>query len=159
MNPRSGQAEVVIDTNVVLDWLVFGDPAVARLAAALQAGRLQWIATQAMLDELSVVLRRPLLLRRPPPVSGSVDTAVTRWCRVVEAPSLLAPALICSDGDDQKFIDLALARPAAWLVSRDKALLRLARRARTRGVAVCLPADWSEAVGSDLAAFTRHDHE
>ena len=40
----------------------------------------------------------------------------------------------CTDPDDQKFLDLALHAHAKWLVSRDKALLRLARKARPLGL-------------------------
>jgi len=50
--------------------------------------------------------------------------------------------LRCADPDDQMFIDLALAVRACWLFTRDKALLRLAPRARDRGVCVLRPADW-----------------
>jgi uncharacterized protein len=142
--PLEHPAEVVIDTNVLLDWLVFEDPAVERLAAALQAGRVQWVATQAMLDELAGVLLKPALQARTP-INPAIDAAVSRWCQVVDAPALPA-VLMCTDADDQKFIDLALARSTPWLLSRDKALLALARRARSRGVIVCRPADWSDAL-------------
>ncbi len=35
---------------------------------------------------------------------------------------------VCSDPDDQKFLELALACGAAYLVTKDRALLELARR-------------------------------
>ena len=50
------------------------------------------------------------------------------------------------------FIDLALAAGVQWLFTRDRALLRLARKARERGVIVLRPADWS---ASMLPANTR----
>jgi predicted nucleic acid-binding protein len=37
--------------------------------------------------------------------------------------------LLCSDPDDQVFLDLAVTRGASFLLSRDRALLKLARRA------------------------------
>ena len=40
---------------------------------------------------------------------------------------------ICKDADDQKFIDLAVAHQAL-LISKDKAVLTMARRLRTLGV-------------------------
>ncbi|NRF66394.1 putative toxin-antitoxin system toxin component, PIN family [Aquincola sp. S2] len=142
--------EVVLDTNVLLDWLLFEDPSAAGLAAALQAGRVQWVATQAMLDELSHVQQKAALQARLQRVD-TIAQAVARWCRVVEAPPPLPPPwLICTDADDQKFIDLALARRTPWLLSRDKALLALARRARPRGVVVCRPAAWSPATVADV---------
>jgi predicted nucleic acid-binding protein len=46
--------------------------------------------------------------------------------------------------DDQKFIDLALLGGATWLVSRDKAVLKLARRCRAQaGLVVTPPHLWA----------------
>ena len=68
------------------------------------------------------------------------------YAREVGTPPPLGAAarLHCTDADDQKFIDLAIAKSAHTLVSRDKALLRLARKARDRhGVRICRPEAWS----------------
>jgi predicted nucleic acid-binding protein len=47
----------------------------------------------------------------------------------------------CEDPDDQKFLELARHAGARWLVSRDKALLKLAGKMQQRaGVAVIAPA-------------------
>lgn len=135
--------ESVIDTNVLLDWLVFRDRRVAPLAGAIEAGRLQWVATAAMLDELEHVQLKPQLQARLPE-PGVVARAAARWCRLIDAPTPGRPALICNDADDQKFIDLALARATPWLFSRDRALLALARRARLRGIVVCPPEGWRD---------------
>jgi predicted nucleic acid-binding protein len=40
----------------------------------------------------------------------------------------------CADRDDQKFLELARDAAADWLVTADKALLKLARRDRLRGL-------------------------
>ena len=50
----------VIDTNALLDWLVFGAAEASRLGAAVADGRVAWLATPRMLDELHSVLSRPL---------------------------------------------------------------------------------------------------
>ncbi|MBN8487205.1 MAG: PIN domain-containing protein, partial [Burkholderiales bacterium] len=56
------------------------------------------------------------------------------------------PVLRCTDPDDQKFIDFALACGARWLVSRDKAVLKLRRRALAlHGLQIVHPADWRPA--------------
>ncbi|OYZ43709.1 MAG: twitching motility protein PilT [Acidovorax sp. 16-64-162] len=47
---------LVLDTNIVLDLLVFADPAVAPVRTLLQAQRLCWVATPPMRDELARVL-------------------------------------------------------------------------------------------------------
>jgi putative PIN family toxin of toxin-antitoxin system len=127
----------VLDTNVLLDWLVFGDPRVAPLAGAVLDGSLRWVASADMLDELHHVLSRPPLgLRRPP----SLDSILARCCQRVPAAPASLPLLRCTDPDDQKFIDLALHRGCAWLITRDRALLKLRRRAAQRGVQVIPPA-------------------
>jgi predicted nucleic acid-binding protein len=52
-------------------------------------------------------------------------------------------SLRCRDGDDQKFLDLAHFAGARWLISRDRALLDLAKRARHLGFEILTPALWS----------------
>jgi putative PIN family toxin of toxin-antitoxin system len=132
---------IVLDTNVVLDWLWFDDPRVARLAAALQSGRLHWLATAPMRRELECVLAR----LPQDPAAHSKEHALTSF----DAQSTLVGVspvferLRCSDGDDQKFIDLAVASGAIWLISRDRAVLRLARRASAFGLAIVTPERWA----------------
>jgi uncharacterized protein len=140
LDPILPADEAVIDTNVLLDWLVFADPGVVGLFTAVQQGDLRWVATEAMLDELRHVLGRPPLLARRP---SDLESAIAAFVRLVPAPPEAPPALVCSDADDQKFIDLALHRRARWLISRDRAVLKLARRGRQHGVLVCPPAGWS----------------
>lgn len=134
---------VVLDTNVLLDLLVFADSRAQGLQRALQAGALLPLATAAMFDELADVLSRPFLAR------WQVDAAAVlaqarRLCQQVEAPGPTAcRAPRCADPDDQIFIDLAWSRPTRWLFSRDRALLDLARAARARGLGVLTPAAWA----------------
>ena len=53
----------------------------------------------------------------------------------------------CTDPDDQTFIDLALSRGAQWLLSRDRAVLKLAKRARVLGLHILTPAAWAAQAG------------
>ena len=134
-------SNVVLDTNVVLDWLVFEDLAVQPLAQGLADGRLRWIASAAMIQELAIVLRRDALDRW----RAKAERALTSSSELATRIEFTPPAgghPICSDPDDQKFIDLALLAPARWLVTRDKALLKLRRAAAARGVVVCPPSAW-----------------
>jgi predicted nucleic acid-binding protein len=136
----------VLDSNVVLDWLVFRDPSCRGLDHFIAAGHAGWIATQAMRDELEHVLTRGEFVARQPDASV-VWSAWTRWVRVVEAPS--APPIWhprCTDPDDQKFIDLALQVGATTLLSRDRAVLKLARRARALGLAIQTPDAWAQSL-------------
>jgi len=137
-----GAAAVVLDTNVVLDWLVFDDPATRQLASALDAGQLRWIATEPMLAELLHVLQRPELDRWRPACEAARERIAAAGCRV-ELPPPRGRVPVCRDPADQMFIELALAWGAPWLLTRDKALLQLARAARAAGTAVCTPARWA----------------
>lgn len=131
----------VLDTNTVLDWLVFDDPVVRELAAALDSGALRWIASMSMRLECLRVAASPKLahwsadLRR-------VETSWDRWATLTTEPSRPGP-LRCTDPDDQMFIDMALTVGARWLMTRDRALLKLARRALPLGVHVLTPAEWA----------------
>jgi predicted nucleic acid-binding protein len=134
----------VLDTNVVLDGWVFGNPAFTPMGLAMAAQQLLWVACPSMLDELRFVLGRPQPVRfEAARLAALADT--TRWQQawVVAAPEPESvPRLRCSDRSDQQFIDLALAQRARWLISRDKALLKLARRAAVHGVCITTPERW-----------------
>lgn len=132
--------KAVIDTNVWLDWLVFDDPSVAALRAAIADGRLVALAPSRARIELADVLGRPAVFaqavaararRGLPPIDAA--TALARFdavASIVDPPA--ACELTSTDPDDQDFIDLAVASGARWLLTKDHALLRLARAARGR---------------------------
>lgn len=137
---------VVIDTNVVLDLLVFNEPGHARqiapLREALWHNRLQWLATPAMRIELGRVLGYPKLAPRVQHYGQSTETVLQAYDRLVcvleAAPR--AP-FACRDPDDQVFIDLACAH-RTLLLSKDDAVLCMRRRLATVGVSVLSPLQW-----------------
>jgi predicted nucleic acid-binding protein len=141
----SGEAPcIVLDTNVVLDWLYFRDVRCAALAAAVTAHRVRWIASAPMRDKIEHVLERGGLGTRWPEGPAAVLDGWLRWATMIEAPAHAAPlALRCTDADDQKFIDLALDARAIALLSADRAVLRLARRASAFGLAISTVAGWT----------------
>lgn len=132
---------VVIDTNVVLDLLVFNEPRVQPLRAALAQERLRWLACARMGDELAEVLRRGLAAQR----GADAAQVLSDWQGRVALKPAPAPGwrLRCSDADDQVFIDLALEQRARSLLSRDRAVLKLARRAQALGLAILTPEAWA----------------
>lgn len=135
----------VLDTNVVLDWLVFDDARVRALATAIRARRLRWLACNAMNDELLHVLTQGALRHRSI-VSECVLTYVRDLQEQQAAPTGLAlPRLRCRDASDQIFLDLALHAGARWLLTHDRALLALRRKAMTLGLAIVRPQEWSPA--------------
>ncbi|HVE55041.1 MAG TPA: putative toxin-antitoxin system toxin component, PIN family [Ramlibacter sp.] len=120
--------QLVLDTNVVLDLLVFDDPQTRALAEGLRGGSLQWLATAAMREELARVLDYPKLARRVALRRGGSAAVLADFdlhARVVQAPA--RADLTCGDPDDQKFIDLAIAH-RCLLLSKDDAVLRLKKR-------------------------------
>jgi uncharacterized protein len=146
----------VLDTNVVLDWLVFRDPRVSALSAAVSAGRLRWLSCSAMRAELVHMLASARLARWSPD-AAAVLAAHDRLALACATPSGLSLARPrCSDADDQVFVDLALAEGARWLLTHDRALLRLARRAARHGLGIVTPRRWAEVpapgTGADPAA-------
>ena len=140
--PRPDPVSAVIDTNVILDWLVFDNADAARLAATIQSGRLRWVATPDMRIELEHVLTRGTL-QKWCPQPDRILRAWDDWAQPAPGSTVLAHhGLHCVDADDQKFIDLAIGTRSSWLFTRDRSLLRLARRARRLGVEVLTPTAW-----------------
>ena len=127
---------VVVDTNVALDLLIFSDPRTAPLRTLLAQGRLAWIATQVMRDELERVLAYPHIVERMDYYgvdAAQVLAAFDAQARLVEiAPKV---AYVCKDADDQKFIDLAAAH-RALLLSKDKAVICMRKRLANLGADV-----------------------
>lgn len=124
-----------------MNWLVFNDSRVQPLVAALKAGALRWLVAPEMRDEIRHVLGRGVAARYAPDLAF-IETQFDTHSEAVDTAEP-SPRLVCRDPDDQKFIDLALARGARWLVSRDKALLALAKRAKLRGLVILKPEQWS----------------
>ncbi len=131
---NTNSVRLVLDTNVWLDWLVFDDPAIAPIRAAVAAKRAEVFIDAACEAELERALGYDLGKKRTLDAAGRV--ACLAECRrvtlridstVPEAERVRLPA--CRDPDDQKFLEAALAARAEFLVTKDRALLDLARRA------------------------------
>jgi putative PIN family toxin of toxin-antitoxin system len=128
--PAGSKPRVVLDTNVWLDWLVFDDPAVAPIRAAVAAARAEVCIDADCEAELERALGYDLGKR-------TVDIAACialcrRMARRIGSPAPEAERALlprCRDPDDQKFLEAALAARAQFLVTRDRALLELAPRA------------------------------
>ena len=128
------KAPVVIDTNIVLDAFVFNDAAARPLRKALEAGELDWIATLPMRDELARVLTYRHIVPRLAFYRLSADDVLASFDRHVRRIGIPAKArLTCSDPDDQKFIDLAVAGKTL-LLSKDRHILSMSKRLLAQGV-------------------------
>lgn len=128
---------VVLDTNIALDLWLFSDPQSLPLQQALGEGRLQWLATQPMRDELARVLTYPHLMARLQKNGQCADDVLARYDQSVSLQPVPPKApYVCKDADDQKFVDLAAAHQAA-LISKDAEVLALKNRMARLGVAIC----------------------
>jgi uncharacterized protein len=134
---------VVLDTNVVLDWLVFQDPGFRPLATRLESRLWAWHVTSAMRAELASVLSRAPLSHRQLGCEHTLSVLDELAVVATQAPvSATSGMPRCRDPDDQKFVDLACTLGARWLFSRDKALLDLAKPASAFGVEILSPQQW-----------------
>lgn len=135
--------KLVLDTNVVLDWLVFEDPALSPLGSAAQARSIQLITHEHAIQELTRVLGYPRLrlsdarqqevLKRYRASCGWPDRAAGG--PVGKSP--LPPGFPhCRDPDDDPFLALAYHAQADALVSKDRQVLSLRRRLRRFGPTV-----------------------
>ena len=129
----------MFDTNVLISLFVFTDSQFAPLLGEVDAGR--WIAysSEACLAEYCRVVGYPIF-----GLAAERQREVTAaWqCRLVMVSASLpteVPLPRCKDRDDQKFLELARDAKAEWLVTADKALLRLARRDKLRGLFEIIP--------------------
>ncbi len=133
---------VVFDTNVLLSLFVFADSRFAPLRHQVESGAWQAYTSPACLTEFRRVMARPMFGLDPAAQSG----ILTAWAAMavsvaspIAAPPVppatgdVPPLPRCRDADDQKFLELARDAGADWLVTADKALLKLARSARLRG--------------------------
>lgn len=143
--PASDTPVIVIDTNVALDGLLFLDPGAQVLFQMLASRQLRWVVLPRMREEFALTLDRPVLQTWTPDREAllarfdNLSECIEKWPE--------ATRWRCSDPDDQMFFDLALALRARWLLSRDKALLRMVKPARLHGLEICTPARWQPPAG------------
>lgn len=141
---------LVLDTNVILDWVAFRDPRVQPIVAAIEHGTLRAATSDACLREL----RRALGYAGVKLDAAAQALAYERYAAhatVFEIPEAAAARNlpVCEDPDDQKFLELAWHAHASHLLTRDKALLQLAHRVAQAGRFAVLAPD----------AFLRSAHE
>ena len=138
---------LILDTNIILDLFVFNDPDLVSSKPALLAGleskQLNWIATQDMRIELERVLTYPKITPRMAFYQVTADDVLAKFDQLA---TLVDPApkakWVCKDPDDQRFIDLAVQHQAT-LLSKDQAVLCMAKRLLTAGAVVQKATDFT----------------
>lgn len=125
--------KLVLDTNVVMELLHWGDPRSAALLAMIEHERVQCQTDADCLAELRRVLAYPQFARDEAAQSALFDryTALTACVAPGDLTGKVGADLPrCRDRDDQKFLELAARGGATLLVTRDRELLRLAHSRR-----------------------------
>jgi putative PIN family toxin of toxin-antitoxin system len=154
---KSPVLRAVLDSNVWIDILVFDDPVTRPIRTALEAGTLEALIDSRCLKELTYVLDYPQFVRFAVNKAEALET-VARLSQLVEPgplPENAPPLPKCRDRDDQKFLELAHAIKADWLVSKDRALLKLAKRtARDFGFRIAQPAPFVTSFEAHIEANT-----
>lgn len=134
---------IVLDTNVCLDLFVFHDPRWAALLAALESGAVEAITRADCREEYLIVLHYkhlPLDEATRPLSAARFDALI----KVVAPPESGVRLPVCTDKDDQKFLELARDAQADILITKDKALLKLAKRLSKAGMfQVIVPEKWA----------------
>ncbi len=148
--PDSEAAEparrLVLDTNVCLDLFVFRDPRWNALLSALQHAEVQAFTRADCRMEWTLVLayaRLGLDAAQQAAALAEFDTLVSlvpdagAGFDACELPT-------CRDPDDQKFIELAAGCGADALVSKDKLVLKLARKTKKLALfRILSPEQWT----------------
>ncbi len=140
---------LVLDTNIWVDWLVFDDPSIAPIKAAIASGTAEIFIDEDCARELEVVLARELTKKPLPGTDRGAWRSLVRYSDKTggSAPDVAPLLPLCRDPDDQKFLELANNCGADLLITRDRQLLALARRkARPLPFRVVTPAEAAAAL-------------
>ncbi len=122
---------IILDTNVCLDLFVFHDKHCNELLSIIKKGIVKVVTRYDCKNEWLRVLTYPSL---------SLNESIRQKCiseynemvSCCEFPQKNYSALpVCTDEDDQKFLELAYDSNARFLLTKDKALLKLSKKTKT----------------------------
>lgn len=115
---------IVVDTNVLISALLSANKSPGKIVALWQAGELELVISPDMVAEVRRVLGYDKIRKRV------TTEQAQRFLRLLETEAtLIIPhetvAVVQSDPDDDKFVALAVASGAEYIVSGDKHLLSI----------------------------------
>jgi putative PIN family toxin of toxin-antitoxin system len=126
---------LVLDTNVILDLLVFKDPSTEPIRLLLDAKLVDAVRTPASMEELMDVIGRPVFkLSRE-----DQETILKSWersSRLLDNAVITQAPFSCRDLDDQVFINMAYSLRPALLLSKDLRVLELQAIAQRHNVEI-----------------------
>ncbi len=123
--------KLVLDTNVCLDLFVFRDPRWTALLTALRASQVQACTRADCRMEWTLVLayaRLGLDAAQQAAALAEFDQLISLVPGDASGDGPKLP--VCRDPDDQKFLEVAAACGADALVTKDKLVLKLARKTK-----------------------------
>ena len=119
--------QIVLDTNVCLDLFVFNDPRWERIKQGLQNQELVAVSRTDCRDEWLAVLHYHHL----PVHDDNRCEIVSMFDKNIAIPAFSEKNIklpICTDKDDQKFLEICRDTESRFLITKDKALLKLSRK-------------------------------
>ena len=150
MIPKASQTalqRIAIDTNVCLDLFIFRDPRWQALIDGLRSGEIDAVTSASCRMEFMLVLAYEKMQLSAESQAAALQE-FDQLIRLVDLPtepsaSNAIKLPICKDRDDQKFLELAHASQADILITKDKALLKLARKTiRSQLFRIFSPESW-----------------
>ena len=139
---------IVLDTNVCLDLFVFRDPRWQHLLNAMQQDQLECLTSSSCRMEWTLVLNyKKLALTeiQQQTLLAEFDSLIHVIPDDESSISLSIKIPVCRDKDDQKFLVLAHTAQADFLITKDKALLKLARKTSRLGLfTIASPEAWTK---------------
>lgn len=143
MGNTSEIKRVVLDTNVCLDLFVFKDPRWQGIYDAMLAKQIDTITREDCRTEWLRVLDYPHL----PVNADNKDAIIAEFDRLIRCLPIETVNTyglpLCTDRDDQKFLELSLQANVSYLITKDKALLKCAKKTAKQGMFTILaPQAW-----------------
>jgi putative PIN family toxin of toxin-antitoxin system len=130
MKPR-----LILDTNVILDLLVFKDPSTEPIRLLLDAKQVDAVRTSASMAELMDVIGRPTF-KLSQEDQETIREAWESSSRLLENTAIEQAPFTCRDPDDQVFINMAYSLRPALLLSKDLRVLELQAIAQRHDVEI-----------------------
>jgi putative PIN family toxin of toxin-antitoxin system len=126
---------LVLDTNVILDLLVFKDPSTEPIRLLLDAQQVDAVRTPASMAELMDVIGRPTF-KLSQEEQETIREAWESSSRLLEDAAIEPAPFTCRDPDDQVFINMAYSIRPAFLLSKDLRVLELQAIAKRYGIEI-----------------------
>lgn len=125
--------KVIFDTNIYVSFLLSSSGSIVKLLKLWQEGKFEVFVSKEILEELGKVLLTKKLRRRLKLTVGEVE----QYLRLIGQAALAVEMgvqveLIKEDPSDNKFLSLAKAVKANFIVTGDKHLLKLKKFGKTR---------------------------